>query len=288
MTRPSVACVVPTHRRPHLLAIALSSVASQEHEPDRVIVVDDIGSPETSDLVAARGYGYVDGSHLERKGASASRNAGAAASDSRFLAFLDDDDRWEPGFLRDGLATLQATGADLVAAWGSLEVGGRVIASSWQLPDGVTSADAVAHNPGITGSNFIIRRSVFEELGGFDEELPVYNDLDFFVRFLRGGYTYAVVRHHLVIQNADGDDHLSSRSERRAAGILAYTEKHRPHATASQLRRLKRDYHLALRYRGQNRIVSAAHFALMWANSTPAQVTRVLREKLTRGTAQYS
>ncbi|MHA7287362.1 glycosyltransferase family 2 protein [Arthrobacter sp. MDT3-44] len=288
MIPASVTCVIPTHDRDDQLPVAMASIAAQSRLPERVVVVDDTGSDHTRKLVSLRSYDYLDGSLFPVKGASASRNAGAAASDSEYLAFLDDDDRWEPDFLLDCLDMLASTDADLVAAGGSLEVGGRNIGSPWQLREGVSADEAVAHNPGITGSNFVIRRAVFESLGGFDEQLPVYNDLDFFVRFLRAGHTYAVVERRLVVQSADGGDHLSSRSERRAAGIRTYIDKHYQFATSAQLRRLRRDYHLALRYRGQKASASAAHFALMWANSTPSQVVRVVREKATRGTKQYS
>lgn len=286
----SITCVIPTHARDDLLAIALASVLAQTYLPDAVVVVDDVGSPETQRLV--RSYGdratYLNAAGGENAGASRSRNLGASRAASTYLAFLDDDDRWEPSFLADCLAELTRSGSSLVAAWGAREVNGHLYPNSLSVEPGVTGNQALAHNPGVTGSNFLVRRSVFEALGGFDAGLPVYNDLDFFVRFLLAGHAYGVVPKSLVIQTADGAGHLSSRGASRAAGIEKYIAKHRTQATRSQLRRLRRDFHLAQRFKGQQRTRLGIHFVLMWANSSPRQLVRVIREKSTRRAKIYA
>ncbi|WP_019483205.1 glycosyltransferase family 2 protein [Arthrobacter sp. TB 23] len=290
MSESSITCVIPTHARDDLLAIALASVAVQTYPPDAVVVVDDVGSPDTDRLVRSYGerFSYLNASGGGNPGASSSRNVGASRAASTHLAFLDDDDRWEPAFLAECLAEMERSGTSLVAAWGSREVNGKVYPKSLSVEPGVTSNQALAHNPGVTGSNFLISRSVFDELGGFDTGLPVYNDLDFFVRFLQAGHTYGVVAKPLVIQTADGAGHLSSRGASRAAGIQKYIAKHRTEATRSQLRRLRRDFHLAQRYKGQQLARSGAHFVLMWANSSPRQLVRVIREKSTRRAKIYA
>ncbi|NKX50133.1 glycosyltransferase family 2 protein, partial [Arthrobacter deserti] len=89
--------------RDDLLRRALESVCRQSRPPGTVVVVDDTGSAATAGIVAGwkdgAGVRYVDGSGLAPKGASASRNLGAWSCDAAILAFLDDDDRWRPGFL---------------------------------------------------------------------------------------------------------------------------------------------------------------------------------------------
>ncbi|MHA7141947.1 glycosyltransferase family 2 protein [Arthrobacter sp. Sr33] len=290
MSNHSVVCVVPTHNRDQSLERTLHSIAAQTCIPDRVVVVDDTASEQTRRVVQSFGpaFEYFDASQEFVHGASTSRNAGAMASDSTYLAFIDDDDRWEPTFLEQCLDGLLNRGVDLVAAWGFLEMDGQIVGRSWAVEPGITAKDALACNPGVTGSNFVIRRAAFDELGGFDTGLPVYNDLDFFVRFLQAGHTYGVVAKPLVIQTADGAGHLSSRGASRAAGIQKYIAKHRTEATRSQLRRLRRDFHLAQRYKGQQLARSGAHFVLMWANSSPRQLVRVIREKSTRRAKIYA
>jgi glycosyltransferase involved in cell wall biosynthesis len=290
--RPRVACVIPTHRRDEMLARALESVCGQTRPPGTVVVVDDTASAATADVVAgwqaAGNVRYVDGSGLASKGASASRNLGARTCDSELLAFLDDDDRWRPGFLDACVAELVSSGADLVIAWGSLEVGGQLVRRSWAARPNLTAGECVARNPGMTGSNFVVRREAFEAIGGFDAALPVYNDLDFLVRFLHAGFTYRVVEEELVVQNADGVGHLSSRGQRRARGIAQYMHKHRAGLGLLQRRRLHRDRHLASRYPGQPAHRSLYHFLMMWLHSSPSQLLAVLQARTSRRAGSYS
>ncbi|MET3946326.1 MULTISPECIES: glycosyltransferase family A protein [unclassified Arthrobacter] len=291
MSTGSVTCIVPTHRRDAALARALASIVEQRHTPAVVVVVDDVASPDTRQLTREQtghpDITYVDNSGTQRPGASSSRNAGAVLASSEYLAFLDDDDRWEAGFLEQCVARLELGDVDLVTVAGAVEIGAERTRRPWLGSRPVTARDCLAWNPGVTGSNFVIRRTAFEDIGGFDDSLPVFNDLDFFVRYLQSGRHYAVVDEELFIQTAEGDDHLSSRSARRAAGIQKYISKHSSQLNAGQLRALKREVHLAQRYVGQRQHLAAYHFVLMWVNSSPAQFLTVLRRKLAGGRKMY-
>jgi glycosyltransferase involved in cell wall biosynthesis len=293
MTVITTACVIPTHRRDHLLQRAIESVRQQTLPPDLIIVVDDIGSATTRQLLEQRrdvpNLVYVDNSAGKFKGASSSRNAGVAAApaNTEILAFLDDDDKWAPTFLEACLSRLKKADADLVAAWGSLEVNGEAFPRGFSMRCGLSAPQCLSRNPGITGSNFVIRRAAFDAIGGFDSQLPVYNDLDFFVRFLEANMRYAVVEERLVIQSVDGSDHLSSRGLRRARGIESYIAKHQCKLTTVQLRHLQRDRHLAQRYPGQTLHRRLYHFLMMWAKSSPEQLANVLRSRSQRRGRMY-
>ena len=63
---------------------------------------------------------------------------------------------------------------------------------------GQSARDAFRTSPGVTGSSLVVSRAAFEGIGGFDPELPVQNDRDFFLRFLLAGGRYAVVGEPLV------------------------------------------------------------------------------------------
>lgn len=291
MRTGTVTCVVPTHRRDVALRRALDSIADQTQRVEAIIVVDDVASQDTRALVtthpAHSRIVYVDNSTTERPGASSSRNAGARLARSDYLAFLDDDDRWHPEFLEKCIARMEATGVCLATAWGIVEVGEEFVSRPWLAANELTAQDCLAWNPGLTGSSFVVRRSSFEAIGGFDDGLPVFNDLDFFVRFLHSGFRYGVVAEELFIQTADGDDHLSSRSARRARGIQKYMAKHSAGLTPGQTRTLNREVHLAQRYAGQRPHLSAYHFLLMWLNSNPSQFMSVVRNKLARRKRMY-
>ncbi|MFJ6027575.1 glycosyltransferase family 2 protein [Pseudarthrobacter sp. NPDC092424] len=289
MEKPTINCVIPTHGRDHLLLKALESVRLQTRQPERVTVVDDTGSESTrvlvSGFVGLPCIAYLDNSGAEHPGASSSRNAGAWSAESDFLAFLDDDDRWEPEFLEESLAAIGYSGADLATAPGTVEFGSGFAERPWLAKRVLTHRECLAWNPGITGSSFVISAESFRSIGGFDERLPVFNDLDLFVRFLARNYKYTVLTAPRFIQTADGAGHLSSRNERRARGVRMYMEKHRAELRWHQRRRLLREIHLSKRYKGQALSLRAYHFVVMWLLSSPTQFIQVLRAKISgRGT----
>lgn len=286
-TSPGVTCIVPTHDRDDLAYTAVSSILNQSYAPDRVIVVDDTGRdpgrPSMQRILAAA-PGKVelrDSSDGINPGASSSRNCGAAGARTELLAFLDDDDVWESRYLeRMVAALLDDSAADMAVSWGSLERDGVIREHNWKVPRGRTAKQVVADNPGVTGSNFIVRRSVFESLGGFDPQLWVFNDLDFFVRFLASDAVYTTVEEDLVRQKVASGSHLSSRSARRAKGIAAYREKHRELLGAPQRRRLRREIHIANLFEGQSPARRALHLAGVLANTTPAHFSGAIARRI--------
>ena len=100
-----ISVVIPLYNKEQEVARAIRSVVEQRYTPFEVIVVDD-GSSDRSAAVAEK---FVSNSiHLIRQsnaGVSAARNRGTEAASGDFVAFLDADDWWEPGFLEE-IATL--------------------------------------------------------------------------------------------------------------------------------------------------------------------------------------
>jgi glycosyltransferase involved in cell wall biosynthesis len=108
--RPSlVTTVIPTYRRPVELVVAIRSALAQTVDDHTVIVVDDGAGlpddlPDDPRLVAvslSRNTGVL----------GVVRNVGIRLADSRFVAFLDDDNAWEPEHLAVALEALES-GAD--------------------------------------------------------------------------------------------------------------------------------------------------------------------------------
>ena len=102
---PKVSVIIPTFNRAALLKLALDNVLAQRYRDLEIIVVDDGSTDATAATVAAYGE-RVRYLHHANCGLNASRNRGAAVARGEFLAFLDDDDLWEPCFLELQLALL--------------------------------------------------------------------------------------------------------------------------------------------------------------------------------------
>lgn len=228
-----VTCVIPTHGRDHLLAEAVASVLGQDLGADvrlrGIVVSDDLGSSATEAVVAGLDAAsdvpvrYLNSSGPEAGTAGASRNAGTVLVQTEIVAFLDDDDLWDPAFLRSTVGALEAGGHDFAVAWTHADAPGYRMA---RIEPGLAAKDVVARNPGFVGSNFVMRTAAFRGLGGFDPALPVSNDKDLLVRALSAGLTYAVVPELLVTNRVHGQGQLTDKTQRRLDGIRLYVRKH--------------------------------------------------------------
>lgn len=276
-----VSCIVPTHAREDLLHDTLRTVGAQTRSPDELIVSDDCGSNATRAVVEEFSQSvdfpvrYLDSSGGQGT-AGASRNAGAAQSSGNILTFLDDDDHWAPQYLARMLGLLRSSDVDFVVSWtnhqkGDFSMLANTMRSSAAFPR------ALFPNPGMTGSNFMIKRPVFEKLGGFDPELRVANDVDFCARLLRDRFTFAVVQEPLVSQIGHPGVHLTSRGTARAKGLEAYRAKWAADLDRAQHRDLVRVYHAALRGRDQSLHTRVKHIALQLWYSSPRGLTKAVR-----------
>ncbi|HEY1386021.1 MAG TPA: glycosyltransferase family A protein [Dongiaceae bacterium] len=258
------ACVIPTHGRPDHLSRSLDSALQQTLAPAEVIVVDDLDHGPTAAVVKVTALRTeIPMRRVLNKaqpGASGSRNAGATASRSEFVAFLDDDDIWRPEYLARAMADLERTGADAVISGLS-----RIKHDGSIQHIVIPSREAIERrlfdkNFGMTGSNLVIRRSAFERLGGFDPALPVFNDWDFLIRMVSAGIAYGVVPEATVEWREHEGDRLSTPTLHRAAGIETFVAKHAATMPPLSQRNLMAD---ALGIRWRNAASFPARIALM-------------------------
>jgi glycosyltransferase involved in cell wall biosynthesis len=238
-----VAVVIPTaNRRPDHLLRAARSVLDQKSDaaPEVALVVANNSSrPIEGDLAELARSGalrIVDATRV--RGASHARNRGASAVASRLIAFLDDDDWWERSFLQELADALTREDADLVCCGFWTWRPGPVRLPGKQMRERPTPEKLYLKNPGFRGSNFLMRRSVFETLGGFDESLPTSNDKDFLIRFLRGGGRLYPLQRRLVNLDRGNHDRLTGPTWTKVAGTRRFLELHSPHMNARFRKRL--------------------------------------------------
>jgi glycosyltransferase involved in cell wall biosynthesis len=180
---PEVSVVIPTLDRPEFVAQAVTDALRQERVALEVIVVDD-GS---TDPAATAGLAELDPRirvihHPERRGVAAARNTGIEHARGEWVAFLDDDDRWEPEKLRIQLDAA----ADAGASWAY--AGATVIDADERIikRDGPGEPDALRQriaNPVPGGcSNTVARVDLVQAVGGFDPQLSLTADWDLWIR----------------------------------------------------------------------------------------------------------
>ncbi len=153
-------------------------------------VVDDGSTDDTAEVVAAVGDNRVDFVRQSNRGRCAARNVGAERSTSPWLVFLDSDDELLPGALRSFDEAVRATGCDLV-------VGGTLrIAVNGAVEEHGVDWDADRQLPwAMAAGSFAIRRSLFEQLGGYCERLEFseHTELVFKMRSLAARPTVALL-----------------------------------------------------------------------------------------------
>lgn len=96
---PSVSVIIPCYNHGRYLAHAVRSVLAQSYTNWEAIIVDDGSTDETHHVAAQFTDARIRYIHQRNQGLAAARNAGILAAQGRYLAFLDADDEWAPGFL---------------------------------------------------------------------------------------------------------------------------------------------------------------------------------------------
>lgn len=190
---PAYDVVIPCYNRAHVVADAVASVLAQDHAPTRVVVVDDGSTDNSAAIIRALEAAHPDriiGALLPRnEGASNARNVGAALCRSPWIAFLDSDDVWLPGAAR-ALLRGGEVGADVVCGHFARVEGddrpGPAECGWW----GDDIRTALTHGGVIGPSWAIVRRSIVENVDGFDPSFHNCNDWDFFTRAAAGGATF--------------------------------------------------------------------------------------------------
>jgi glycosyltransferase involved in cell wall biosynthesis len=235
-----VTAIVPTCERPLLLERALRSIAAQKLVPAEIIVVDDGGSGhEVVTRDALRRCGFSDVTvvaNARGKGASGARNTGAELAAGELLAFLDDDDEWLPFYLSQGLGRFEVNDLDIVCADLLCQFDDGVDRLGKSAPDRLAPEIFLTRNPGLSGSNFIIRRSLYREIKGFDESLPTCEDMDFGIRLsLRGEVRYERLPERLVRRYEHKGPKLTAlKSEAMRVGVRRFYEIHAHRMTEAQ------------------------------------------------------
>lgn len=184
----SISVVIPLYNKRDEVGAALCSVLAQTLPPVEVIVVDDGSTDGGAEVVRTVGGPSVRLLSQSNAGVSAARNRGAAQAQGAYVAFLDADDRWEPGFLAEIAAMIRefpGCGIYSTAFW----VVGREGRFPAPCPDrrGVVGnffRDS-AHRYISIPSASVVPRRVFEQTGGFPVGMKIGEDLYLWVKIAR-------------------------------------------------------------------------------------------------------
>ena len=181
-----VSAIIPNYNYASYLKEAIDSVLGQTYPFVEAIVVDDGSTDGSRELIES--YGTRIRAVFQRNGGvSAARNAGVASSRGEYIAFLDADDVWLPQkverqverFTNDRSIGLVHVGVE------EIDGDGRNLAFQTDGLEGYVAKDLLLFERPVIlggGSGFMVRRDVFDGVGGFDTRLSTSADWDLFYR----------------------------------------------------------------------------------------------------------
>lgn len=208
MSALDLSVIVPTFRREQEVVQAVRSVLSEGPLRLEVLVADDSpdgsAEPHLREITDPR-FRYTKREKPTGGKPAIVRNELAATSRGRFLYFLDDDDTASPETLGAMVRALEASGRGVAIAGvqpfgrDELEVVQRerehyrlVVRIMKKMRTRHMLVSSLLFKPSvIVCSACVIRREAFEALGGFDPQLPLYEDVAMYIRAIRRyGFQY--------------------------------------------------------------------------------------------------
>jgi glycosyltransferase involved in cell wall biosynthesis len=205
-----VSVIIPTYNRAAWVMEAVASVLAQTYRDFELFVVDDGSTDGTPAALASLGGEIKVLRQEERQGVSAARNLGARASAGDWLAFLDSDDLWLPDKLARQVEYLQANPDLVICQTGETWIRNGVRVNP---PEAARKVSGDIFLPSlarclVSPSAVMLHRRLFEEMGGFDENLPAAEDYDLWLR-IAWRHPVGLVPESLVIKRGGHADQLS-------------------------------------------------------------------------------
>ena len=179
-----VSVIIPTLNRINTLQRAIDSVIAQSFKSIEIIVVDN-GSSDGSVKMLKKYYPTVKVIHEHKVGVSASRNKGIKYASSPWIAFLDSDDAWDQNKLEKQINLLHNS-HDKYRLIHTNEIwirnGKKINQMKKHQKFGGYIFNECLSLCCVSPSSVLIDRSIFDDMGLFNENLPVCEDYDMWLR----------------------------------------------------------------------------------------------------------
>jgi len=207
----TVSVVIPTFNRSEFLSRALNSILSQTLPPYEVIIVDDGSTDDTHELIKTS-FPTVTYLYQKNSGVSAARNRGINHAKGEWIAFLDSDDEWHPEKLLKQIDVMQNNPDSKICHTDEIWIRNekRINQMDKHQKYGGWIFQKCLPLCCISPSNVMIHRSVFDEVGFFDESLPVCEDYDMWLR-ITSRYPVLFLDEPLITKFGGHADQLSQK-----------------------------------------------------------------------------
>lgn len=210
-TNKLVSCVIPSYKRNDTITRAIDSVLTQTYSNIEVIIVDDnergdVYSITLKDIVKSYNNDRVklllQPKHIN---GAAARNFGIQHANGDYIAFLDDDDEWEPTKIEKQVTFLQNNkDFDGVAVLSSVYKANQLVFHQKPFNTDNLQFKVFLRKAGMPTSVFLAKKKCLLSMGGFDENLIRHQDLQLYISFLEM-YKIGLIPENLVKRHADSE-----------------------------------------------------------------------------------
>jgi glycosyltransferase involved in cell wall biosynthesis len=261
---PAVSVIVATYNYGRYLAGALDSALGQTFGDFEVLVIDDGSTDDTQEVVlrylADPRVRYYRTDHV---GQAATKNTGIRLARAPLVAFLDADDLWLPAKLERQVALFRRDPGLGVAYTRRLVIDehGREVAYEHPAVHRGRILEAIFRSNGfVCFSSVVVRRAVLDDVGLFDETLPLAIDYDLWLRVgLRYRFDYV---DEPLVKYRTGHANLSRRLEERLTAVSRVMQRFldvyggRAFLSPAVVRRARAEtcYHIGLALRRRSRL----------------------------------
>ena len=214
----TVSVLIPTYNREKFISDCIQSVLGQSSPPSEIIVIDDGSTDKTYKILKNLGFNSVSTSKTvlryifqQNRGVSATRNLGIRESKSEYIALLDSDDLWLEDKLERQIKALTDTKKRVRLChtdeiWLRNDV--RINPKKKHKKQGGNIFHNCVKLCCISPSSAMMHKSVFEDIGLFDERMPACEDYDFWLRY-SAKEEVNFIDDALIIKKGGHEDQLS-------------------------------------------------------------------------------
>jgi glycosyltransferase involved in cell wall biosynthesis len=226
--QPKVSVIIPTYNRGKFIGAAVQSVLDQTFQDFEVIVVDDGSTDQTADIVQAFFSEKVQYVYQPNCGRSNARNHAIEMAKGRYITFLDSDDLYLPNKLALQIDYMDAhpeIGMVYTSAHCIDENGVRTKDEYKATISGWIYKHIAFFVPvTITLPTVMVRKEVFDKVGGFDESMARFEDTDMWRRISKY-YQINALQEQTCLLRTHTDNALAAQHPEQMSGALEYYVK---------------------------------------------------------------
>ncbi len=203
-----ISAIIPTFNRAKLLIESINSIKQQTYKVNEIIIVDDGSTDNTQEIL--KNIKDIRIIKTKNLGVSHARNIGIKNAKNKWIAFLDSDDLWLENKIENQVIFHEHNPDILFSHTGENWLrNGKTIKypSSLTKPSGECFLQNISTCK-IAVSSIILHKSIFMDIGFFDENLKVCEDYDLWLR-ISHKYNIGLIEEEQIVKNA-GHTQLSS------------------------------------------------------------------------------